>query len=278
MFHELKALVSSLITSPRALKPQTERQIAHYLQEYGGDEAGFLTRAASLLEEHDLEILLAPEFTPELNELAAVSDLLARWRLAESDIQKLQAELRNSDAKAVLQLADGSEVRVPLHEVMISRFVKLLRLEHAPDFKIASALQDALPSDLYQAALALMRQRGFTPERQAWFAGFVAFLARRHPLNVTILATAAQFIVGQTTTETTALLAAANDLARSAKSSADYARNGRVYWSPDVAEHHQFRGQGQVDTALVNQRLEELDALEKIAAGLSALAEVKLRP
>lgn len=278
MFSTLKQQVQRLLTCPRPLKPQTERQIAHYLQEHGGTEAEFLARAASLLEEHDLEILFAPEFTPTLEEQAAVSDLLASWRPTANDIERLNSELCASNAQASVQLADGTEVRLPLHEVMVTRFVKLLRLDQAPDFGIASSLQDALPSDLYQTALAVMRQRGFTPQRHAWLAAFICHLARRKPLNTSVLVAAAQFIVGQATTDTPVLLQAAQDLVRSAKGSADYAQAGRIYWSPDVAQHHQYRGEGQVDKALLKQRLDELEALETIASGLSTFGEVKLRP
>src|SRR5205809_6054141 len=80
MFQTLKQEVQRLLSRPRALKPQTERQIAHYLQEHGGTEAEFLARAPGLLEEHDLEILFAPSFTPELDEQAAVAELLSNWR------------------------------------------------------------------------------------------------------------------------------------------------------------------------------------------------------
>ncbi|HLX60764.1 MAG TPA: hypothetical protein VKX17_05730 [Planctomycetota bacterium] len=268
MLNQLTTQISALLSRPRSVKPQTERQVTQYIQEHGGDAAGFLARAAELLEEHELEILFAPEFTPTLEEQAAVSDLLASWRPTSADLEKLNADLCAAKAQTILQMPDGAEVKIPLHEVMISRFVKLMRLDQAPDFKIASSLQDTLPSELYQAALALMRQRGFTLARQTWFASFVAHLARRHPLNTNMLAAAAQFILAQTDTATPALLAAAQELVRAAKGSAEYAQAGRVYWSPDVAQHHQYRGQGRVDQALVKQKLEELAALEAIAAGL----------
>jgi hypothetical protein len=267
MFATLKQQIQRLLSRARTLKPQTERQLAHYLQDHGGTEAEFLARAPSLLEEHDLEILFAPSFTPELDEQAAVSEVLASWRPTAKDIERLNAELSAEKTDAVLELADGTHVRLPLHEVMVSRYIKLLRLDQAPDFAVASSLQDALPSDLYQAALALMRQRGFTRERQVWFAAFVKHLARQ-PLSVGVLSAAADFIVAQTATDTPTLLAAAKELVRVAKSSADYAQAGRIYWSPDVAQHHQYRGQGQVDEVLVKQRLAELGALEAVAAGL----------
>jgi len=68
--------------------------------------------------------------------------------------------------------------------------------------------------------------------------------------------------------EHAALLAAALNLVRAAKAAADYVQAGRMYWSPDVAQHHQNRGEGRVDEVLVQQRRDELSAMETIAAAL----------
>jgi len=270
MYNELKAQIADLLKRARPLKSQTERQVAQYLQENTGDAAGFLTRAAEILEEHELEILFAPIFTPTLEEQAAVSDLLSSWRPDAADLTRLISDLCAAKAVAILQLTDGSEVKLPLHEVMISRFVRLLRLDQAPDFKIAGMLQDKLPSEICGVALALMRQRGFTPQRQQWLASFLCHMARRAPVTVSEVVEAAQFISAQSALETPALRKAAEDLVRAAKGSAEYAQVGRMYWSPDVAQHHQFRGEGRVDRALVKQKLQELAALETIAAALES--------
>src|SRR5262245_13526581 len=136
MYQQLSSQLSALLAQPRPLKPQTERHVAGYLQEHGGDNAGFLSRAHELLEEHELDILFGPEFTPTLDDQAAVSDALATFRPSRADLERLNADLCAKKAEASIQLPDGTIAKLPLHEVMISRFVKLMRLDQAPEFKI----------------------------------------------------------------------------------------------------------------------------------------------
>ncbi len=57
MYDALKSQLAELLSRPRPQKPQTERQIFTYLQEHGGDAAGFLRKSAEILQEHELEIL-----------------------------------------------------------------------------------------------------------------------------------------------------------------------------------------------------------------------------
>jgi hypothetical protein len=268
MYEQLKTRVAELLAKPRPMKPQTERQLGQHLQEHSLEMPAFFQKAASLLEDHELEVLFSPQFTPALDDQAAVADVLTEWRPSKDDLKRLVAELSASKANAVVQLPDGSDATLPLHEVYVERFIKLLRLEHAPESALVTPLQDALPTELYIVAAALMRQRGFTPERQAWFSAFVRHVARRGPVTPGLLTAAAEFICAQPKLERAALQAAAKELAVAAKSAVDYAQAGRMYWSPDVAQHHQNRGEGRVDSTLVKQRMDELTAIEALAAAL----------
>src|SRR5207253_9643398 len=121
----------------------------------------------------------------------------------------------------------------------------------------------------------LMRQRGFTVDRQAWFAAFVRHMARRQPVTEGELSAAAQFIIDQPKLEHKALVVAGEELVRAAKAAVAYAQAGRMYWSPDVAQHHQFRGEGRIDKPLVKQRQDELNSLEIVVAALQTFGEVK---
>lgn len=268
MHESLKSCLADLLARPRSLKPQAERQIVHYLEEHGGEMAAFIQNAAGTLEDHELEIFFAPQFTPAMDDQAAVSDILAHWRPAPADLARLENELCAGGGSAAIQLPDGTLCRMPLHPVLVERFLKLLRLDQGPAADAVAILQDALPSELYRVAAALMRQRGFGPDKQAWYAAFVRFMARKQPLTAGVLAAAAEFIVDQPRLEHDALLSAARNLVRAAKGAAEYAQAGRMYWSPDVAQHHQNRGEGRLNQALVQQRLDELGSLETMLAAL----------
>ena len=155
-----------------------------------------------------------------------------------------------------------------IHEVMIERYVKLLNLQRAPAPNIVAMLQEALPDELWPTAAALLRQRGFTTKHQAWYAHFVRHLTGEHKVGRGMAITLADFITDQSDLDTLSLLTSAAKLIRAAESSASYAESGHSSWSPDVAQHHQFRGQGQLDQDLIQQRKDEVIWLNTIEKSL----------
>jgi hypothetical protein len=262
-----------LLARPRTLKPQTQRQLSRYLSEHSAEMVAFLADAASQLEEHELDILFAPQFTPQLDDQAAVSDLLFHWQPTQDELDRLVPDLCAQVGHTVVQLSDDAEAKLTLHEVMVERFVRLLHLQRAPAAEVSASMREATPSELWPVATALLRRRGFTPTRQAWFARFVNHMASRHPVDQAQLEAAAQFIADQPTLEGAALAVAAEAMVRAAVGSAAYAQGGRAYWSPDVAQHHDYHGQGQVDQDLVNTRQEEAELLKVIEEDLKTFGD-----
>jgi hypothetical protein len=251
--------VASLLARARGMKPQTLRQLEPYLAEHASASVGdFLLCAASLLEDHELDILFGPIFTPTLDERAEVADLLFHWRPSVGEVSELVTALCASLPHATVVLADDSRAKLTLHEVMVERFVRLLRLDAAPEAPDAAAMRDALPVELWRIAVALMCERGMTPAKQTWFAGFVNHMSSRHPVDRGALETAAAFVAGQNDLDHAKLLAAAEALARATEGTAAYAAGWHAYWSPDVAQHHHYRGQGTVDRERLEQQQTEL--------------------
>jgi hypothetical protein len=273
MYDALKTCLAELLARPRPLKPQAERHLARHLEEHHGDLSTFAPKAAQLLEEHELEILFAPMFTPESDDQAAVSEPLGHWQPSPEEIARLTTEL--STGTATILQRDGTTCQLPLHVVMVERFLKLLRIAHVPPKDVIETLRDALPSELYLISAALLRQKGFDAPRQRWFAAFAKHMARCQVLTPGMLTGTADFIIEQPKLEHPALLDAARKLVKAAKGAADYAQAGRIYWSPDVAQHHSYRGQGHIDQSLVQQRLDELSALEAVLTALESFVEPK---
>jgi len=273
MYDQLRDRIAQLLTRPRTLKPQTERQLSRYLTEHSAEMVPFLADAAARLEEHELDILFAPQFTPHLDDQAAVSDLLFHWQPTPEKLDQLVPDLCAQVGHVVVQLPGDVEAKLTLHEVMVERFVRLLHLHHAPAPGVSASMRESLPNELWSVATALLRQRGFTPTRQAWFARFVCHMASRHPIDQAQLEAAAQFIAGQPTLDGAALAVAAEAMVRAAVGSAAYAQSGRTYWSPDVAQHHHYHGQGQVDQGLVKTRQEEAEQLKMIEEDLKTFRD-----
>jgi hypothetical protein len=263
MYAQLKSRLAALLRRPRPLKPQTERQLASQVADRSSSTESFLLGASALLEDHELDILFGPLFTPTVDDRAEVADLLFHWRPTPEQVGQLVAELSAEVQSTPVMLPDGRAAQLTLHEVMIDRFVRLLRLDSAPDPATSAAMREVLPPELWSLAVALLCERGMTPEHQKWFAGFVNHVAAHRVVSGPVLQTAADFIAGQRALDRASLLAAAEALMRATQVTASYADGGHAYWSPDVAQHHQYRGQGRVDRAQLEERHAEV---ERVAA------------
>lgn len=71
MYDQLKPRVPALSGRPRPMKPQTERQLSHDLEERRASLDSFLLCASQVLEDHGVDILFAPLFTPAPEDWAA---------------------------------------------------------------------------------------------------------------------------------------------------------------------------------------------------------------
>jgi hypothetical protein len=151
---------------------------------------------------------------------------------------------------------------------MIDRFVRLLRLEFGPDAAVAASLRDALPAELWPIAMALLCERGMTAEHQSWFAAFINHVASHRPMTRDLLQTIAEFVASQQNLDNAKLLTAAQALMRATQGTAAYAAGGQTYWSPDVAQHHHYRGQGRIDKGVLEQRKAEVDRVTAMVEDL----------
>jgi hypothetical protein len=272
VYDQLKSRLAALLARARPMKPQTERQMAHYLAEHRSGPAAFLRCAASVLEDYELETFFGPLFTPTLDDRIELADLLYHWRPTEAQLHQLVTELTVDVPSATVRLPDGADAPLTLHEVLVERFVRLLRLDAGPDPATAAALREVLPPDLWPVAVALAGERGMTPRHQAWFASFVSHAAGRHALTRELLESAADFVASQPDLAPPAVAAAAEALVRATQGTAAYAAGGHAYWSPDVAQHHQYRGQGNVDRDGLARRQAELERVRVLADDVRTFA------
>jgi hypothetical protein len=264
MYEHLLSRVATQLCRRRAMKPQTLRQLTGHLAAHNtSDVASFLLCAAEVLEEYELDILFGPLFTPGLDERAGLADLLYHWRPTDEQVAQLVADVVRTAGQAVVKLPDGTETPLTLHEVMVERYVRLLRLQCAAEAATAAALRESLPAELWPVGVALLCERGMTPHHQRFFAAFVGHIGRRRVVSRGLLEAAADFIARQAALDRASLLAAGEALLRATEGTAAFAAGGHTYWSPDVAQHHQYRGQGRVDPAVIEQRHAEL---ERVAA------------
>jgi hypothetical protein len=275
MHDKLKAKLRLLITQPRPLKPQTERHILEHLDGEPGDWQRFFDNAAEQIEEFEIETLFGPIFTPSFDEQAEVAELLVDAVPDDDAIEQLVDDLAADRLGTEIHLPDGTTATLPLHAIMIERYVKLQRLSHAPATDIAIALSDVSEPAVRRFALAIARHRAFgTHERQTWLARFLTHVASRRAVGVGDLVVLAEFMSTQRDLEHIALAAAITDAVRSSQTALTAARQGHTYLSSDVAEHHHYRGQGNIDPKRVSAKKQEALILELLEADLHDFLEI----
>ena len=270
MYDQLLTQTAELLAKPRLIRPQTQRQLLTMLEEHSANMTTFLLAAAEALDEDELDVLFAAQFTPGLDDQAQVTEILSQWQPDKADQVRLIDDLRTKVGHAVMLMPDATEAKLTLHEVMVDRFVRLLRLGQAPPRKLMNELRDVLPTELWRIMGALLRGRRFNAQRQALFAKLVRDVVRRRPVDRGYLETAAQFVAHQDSLEQADVLAAADSIVKAAHGSVSYARSGHTYWSPDVAQHHHYHGQGHVHEESVQRHQDEAQWLEQLREDLHA--------
>jgi hypothetical protein len=266
--------IASLLVGPLPMKPQTQRQLEQHLTERNTDLASFLLCASEVLEDFELETLFGPLFTPTLDQRAQLSDLLLDGHPTAEQLKQVVDEVCERLSHTTIRLPDGSEAKLTLHKVLVERFVRLLRLEAGPDAVTAAAMRDALPQELWPIGIALMCEHGMTPQHQSWLEAFIGHMASQRVLSRGLLEDVVRFIAGQSSLERETLLPAAEALQRATEGSAAYAAGGHAYWSPDVAQHHQYRGQGRVDPVRLEKQQAELAHVNALVEDLRTFESV----
>lgn len=271
---KLETVIAEIFGRPRVLKRQTQRHLTEHLENAESSLADFLLRAARELEDYEVEILFAPIFTPSFEEQVEVSEPLTRHRPSRQEIDRIVEALVATLKSCPIVLPEGETAPLTLHEALVERYVRLLRLDAAPAPEVATLIADALPPAQVPVALALLRRKGFTPQHQDWFARFLLFASDRHPVERESLETLADFVASQGSLRQEDLLENLESLLRATAEASSFAQKGRMYWSADVAEHHQFRGQGIVDRETVERNARDLRILKTLREDLGAFGDV----
>lgn len=121
--------IAAALARPRELTAQVGKHLndAHDVAREGA--GAFLTAELPKLEDYEVELILAPLFTPTLNDQVAVAELLSNVSIPAAQWPDLVRQLVARPTCAQLRTADGVAHQVPLREVVVERFVHRLRLD-----------------------------------------------------------------------------------------------------------------------------------------------------
>ncbi len=143
---DLISALAAELERPRAVSPQV---IKHIVGTHGvarEDIGAFLTGELPKLEDYEVDLILAPLFTPSLADQSVFAELLGKTSIATDQSSSLIQHLTQRPTRAQLTTEDGAIHPVPLRDVMIERFVHRLRLEGTIDdgvFQLIGSLPQA---------------------------------------------------------------------------------------------------------------------------------------
>ena len=115
------------LTQPRPLTPQVSQYLLAHHDVLAGDVATWLRESVGSLESYELELLLSPLFTPDLEAHAQAEESLGEGALEASEVNDIVGELVATNLHVAL-LVDGDSVSVSIPEEIIERYVRLLHL------------------------------------------------------------------------------------------------------------------------------------------------------
>jgi hypothetical protein len=144
----MSSLIDVLAAGLERPREITAQVVRHLGETYGlSREAvgGFLTSELANLEEYEVDLILAPLFTPTLSDQQPIAEFLGAKSIPPSDWPALIQQLLTRPTRADFITEDGIHHHVPLREVTVERYVHRLRL----DGTIASEVQaviDKIPT------------------------------------------------------------------------------------------------------------------------------------
>lgn len=121
--------IAAGLERPREVTAQVVKHLndAHGV---GREAAGaFLDAELSKLEDYEVDLILAPLFTPTLNDQASVAELLGDQSVSGAQWPDLVRQLVARPTCAQLRTEDDVVHRIPLREVVVERYVQRLRLD-----------------------------------------------------------------------------------------------------------------------------------------------------
>ena len=146
--------IAAALERPRAITAQVGKHLADAHGVAREAVGAFLEAELPKLEDYEVDLILAPLFTPTLSDQVAVAELLNTESVSTVQWPDLVQQLVARPTCAPLRTEDGVGHQIPLRDVVVERFVHRLRLDGtiAPDvFRLIGSLPQASDRALLKA-------------------------------------------------------------------------------------------------------------------------------
>lgn len=139
-------LLRTDLTAQRTLLDQVANAISSQFGISTTEFETFFQEKFPTLEDYEVDLLFSPQYTPAEHNRLEYIPMLGDKALSAEDITLLKRRLSDEKLATTLLTADGQcTASVPVHDVFIDRYVKLLKLDQPLPEAIANAIRTDVP-------------------------------------------------------------------------------------------------------------------------------------
>jgi hypothetical protein len=140
LLNELSLAIKAQLTAQRLINPQVLDNILNQHQQTEATIGTFFAQHVPTLADIDCDLLFSPAYTPTLLQRSHMIALLKDQALSSEDHKTLLTQLIDAGLSTPMQLPDGSVADLPIPEVCIIRYLRLLKLNSELDMDIYAAI------------------------------------------------------------------------------------------------------------------------------------------
>lgn len=159
-------LLNALATELERQRPLPAQVVKHLSGTHGVERDGigdFLEHKLPALEDYEIDLALAPVFTPGLADQAIFAELLGPRSVPTHEWPALVRALEERPVTARLVTEDGKVHDVRLRDVSIERFVHRLRLNGTISPALLALISQRVPAEKQPAIKAIARRAVWEP-------------------------------------------------------------------------------------------------------------------
>ncbi len=263
------------LTRRRELPPQVKR---HLISVHGIAEdmiGRFFREQLNQLEDYEREQMFAPLFTPTLEDRAAYAELLQKHSINEAEVEAAIQGLVRQGLHCPIDVPGEGDFALPLEEVLITRYVRLLRLTAAPPAEVIERLVRAIPGDDCGLALAQLRDPAWrTPAKYAWLASYLDVVQARQGFSLLKFDFLTDLVRDTTEVNTAHVLAMTEHVLGEKRNNFSVGGSAKPFFSRHIEEWHgHSRDHRQFDADEVEQKQRALAMLSDLVADLQTLLQ-----
>jgi hypothetical protein len=186
LLESLTAEVIKRLSLPRPLSPQVSNALADNYSTSEAEYDAFFAEKLTTLDDYEIDLVFSPQFTPKPADYDAVCSILGVHQLSSAESASILASVLKQLPTIPIVLASGATVSLPLHEVMVQRFLKLLFLTEAIPAVLAKTLQSAtFPTFILARLTYCVRQSIYRLDKYAqFFAQLLQHLSQKTEMTL----------------------------------------------------------------------------------------------